>query len=147
MVEYLALDPGESTGYAMFKSDGDVEDFGTLKGRPALYEFLEHIVPSTVKVVVIEDYTLYPWKGKEQSWSKLDTVRYIGAIEFWAHKRLTQVVFQPPNIKSIAYMWAGIKVPKNHDHSHQTDAYVHGVYYLQKQGIRKPQQARRDNEA
>jgi len=144
-VKYLSIDPGNSTGYALFDSAGDINDFGTLSGgRGTLYEFLHHAVPETVEVVIIEDYTLYPWKAMNQAWSKLDTVRFIGAIEFWAAERLIRVEFQPPNVKSIAYMWAGIKPPKNHALSHETDAYVHGVYYLQKAGVRKPQQARRD---
>lgn len=139
VVKYLAIDPGESTGWATFKEDGNLGQMGTLRGREPVYEKLSELAPS---VIIMENYKLYPWLAKEQSWSPFETVRIIGAVEYYAYLHNAQVILQDPSIKSIGYLWAGIKKPKNHALSHESDAYVHGVYYLQKQGIRKPQQGR-----
>lgn len=136
---YLALDPGDTTGWAQFEEDGKGVTFDSFYGKEKLYEFLDAAAP---QVIICEDYKLFPWKAANQSWSRLDTVRAIGAIEYWAYLHNAKVIFQDPKIKSIGYMWAGIPKPKNHSESHHVDAYVHGVYFLQKAGIRKPQQGR-----
>jgi hypothetical protein len=147
---YLSIDPGISTGYATFKANGDLIRTGTLRdGKTELYPFLETL-DSDMMVdylgrpldIIVENYRLYPWKSMSQSWSSLETVRFIGAIDFWASRWDFPVHLQDPQVKGIAYKWAGLTVPKNHDMSHETDAFVHGVYFLQKAGIRKPQQGR-----
>lgn len=149
---YLSLDPGLSTGYATFDANGDLITFGTLKGGSEdLYPFLRRLVFKLAldfsleyKLdVIIEDYKLYPWKAMSQVWDSLETVRLIGAVQFWANLHEFPVHLQEPNVKGIAYKWAGISVPKNHALSHETDAFVHGVYYLQKAGIRRPQQGKK----
>ena len=139
MPKYLAIDPGESTGWATFNESGDVIGFGTAKGREAVYSKLAEV---EAEVIIMEDYRLYPWKSKEQSWSPFETVRVIGAVEYHGYLHQARIVLQEPGIKAIGYKWAGLTKPKNHALSHETDAYVHGVYYLQKAGIRKPQQGR-----
>lgn len=140
---YLALDPGISTGYATFRDNGDLIRTGTLRnGAEELYPFLNLINPLVPFDVIVENYRLYPWKAMQQSWATLETVRFIGAVDFWAKQQGITVHLQDPNIKGIGYKWAGIKVPKNHDLSHETDAFVHGVYFLQKAGIRKPMQGK-----
>ena len=144
---YLSLDPGLSTGYATFDAVGDLITFGTLKGGSEdLYPFLRTLksdVGPYTKEIIIEDYKLYPWKAMSQVWDSLETVRLIGAVQFWADMNGYPVHLQEPNVKGIAYKWAGITVPKNHALSHETDAFVHGVYFLQKAGIRRPQQGRK----
>lgn len=142
---YLAIDPGISTGYATFRANGDLIRTGTLrKGKEELYPFLAKLEPERDMTldIVVENYRLYPWKAMAQSWDSLETVRFIGAIDLWATWCKYSVHLQDPQVKSIAYKWAGITKPKNHDMSHETDAFVHGVYYLQKAGIRRPQQGR-----
>jgi hypothetical protein len=141
---YLAIDPGKQTGYAWFKDDGNVDFTGKVKEYDAAFDWLKSIDFSKLKAVIVEDFRLYSWKSQEQSWSRLETVKLIGAIEVFAKLGGAPVVLQGANIKSIGYMYAGLKVPKNHDMSHETDAFVHGVYYLQRNGIRAPQQGRRD---
>jgi len=137
-VKYLALDPGNATGWATFAADGSAVGFGTWHGKKEVYNGL---LPD-LKAVIIENFKLYPWKSMEQAWSQLDTVRIIGAVEHYCYLNELELVFQDPSVKAIAYKWAGMTPPKNHKLSHETDAYVHGVYYLQKAGIRTPQQGR-----
>lgn len=136
---YLCIDPGETSGWATFKEDGSGDKFGEVRGREAIYSLLTKVQPRTL---IVEDFELFPWKSRDQAFSKFETVRVIGAIEFWAYVKGVSLILQMPNIKSIAYMWAGVQKAGSHKDSHERDAYVHGVYYLQKAGIRQPQQGR-----
>ena len=141
---YLALDPGDTSGWAKFNEDGSGNGFDNVHGKAALFQLLEDTAPS---LIICEDYKLFPWKAANQSWSKLDTVRSIGAVEHYAWLRWgadweKHIIYQDPKIKGVGYMWAGIPKPKAKSESHYADAYVHGVFYLQKNGIRKPQQGR-----
>lgn len=134
---FLALDPGKSTGYAYFKANGEYLAGGTIRGYESAYEWFQTIPWNQLDSVIVEDFRLYTWKAQQQSWSRLETVKLIGAVEILGKMNNIPVVLQSPAHKPIAYMWAGLKVPKNHDMSHETDAFVHGVYYLQKHGVRR----------
>lgn len=92
------------------------------------------------KVIIMEDWITR--QGINLGGDRMEVVRVIGFIEHWAMLHDAEVHFQPNTIKPIGYKWAGIVKPKNHSQSHETDAYVHGVYFLQKRGIRKPQQGK-----
>ena len=133
---YLALDPGKTTGWASFDKEGNAIRYGQA-AKEEVYDLLD---AQAAKVLIVEDFELFPWKSKDMPFDTLVAVRVIGALDHWAYKNQAQIVLQKPNIKSIGYMWAGITKPKNHAMSHGPDAYVHGVYYLQKNKIRKPQQ-------
>lgn len=122
-----AFDPGESTGWVVLDKEGNVLATGIARGREKLYEVLEKI-GEPPEVVVIEEFTLFQHKSKQQSGSKMETTRVIGVIEAWARK--SKVVFQRPNIKPIAEMWTGHKPSSNHKNSHHIDALNHGMYYL-----------------
>lgn len=135
-VHYLSLDPGKTTGWASFDAQGNAVRFGQAT-KEELYALLTEQNP---KVLIVEDFELFPWKSKDMPFDQLIAVRVIGAIDYWAWDHKVEVVLQKPNIKTIGYMWAGMEKPKNHAISHGPDAYVHGVYYLQKNKIRKPQQ-------
>lgn len=145
-VVYLALDPGDNTGWATFDASGNLVNQGlspSHAGREGLYKLLQEWHQfEKLKIIICEDYLLYPWKGKEQSWSPMDTVRVIGVIEYWCFLTGRQLVLQNASIKSQGYRYAGMKETKNKLASHAENAYIHGVYYLQKFGIRKPQQGR-----
>lgn len=133
---YLALDPGHTTGWATFDVSGNSTGLGDVSGRQGLYDLLaEH---ADVDTVIVEDWRTNP--DVRLGGDPLATVRYIGVVEYWAHINGITLVEQPNTVKSIAYLWAGIKKPKAKAMTHQADAYVHGVYYLQKNGVRRPQQ-------
>lgn len=138
---YLAIDPGETTGWATFNQEGKPQQFDKVKGREAVYVLLQSVQPT---VLIVEDFNLFPWKARDQAFSSFEAVRVIGAIELWAWAKGATVVLQKPNIKSIGYKWAGLPTATQHKDSHERDAYVHGVYYLQSNGILKPQQLRRN---
>ncbi len=134
-MKYLSLDPGHSTGWATFKENGDADKFGTVTSRVAVYDLLREQAPD---LIIMEDWITK--QGVALGGDKLETVRVIGAVEFYVYLRKIPLVLQPNTVKSIAYKWAGMVPPKRKSLTHEADAYVHGVYYLQKQGIRRPQQ-------
>lgn len=132
---YLALDPGGSTGWCTFDTNGDLITMGTCKTRQQIYDLLKRIKPSTI---IMED-----WISRDKTpfgGDRMETIRVIGAIEFYCHIRQIPLHEQPNTIKPIGYMWAGIPKAKAKSDSHERDAYIHGVFFLQKAGIRKPQQ-------
>jgi len=122
----LALDPGDTTGYAMCEDNGTLIGYGSVDKKA----FFVHLLATEPSLFIVENFKIRP--GVNFSWNEMNTIRIIGAIEFRAFELGVKVVFQEPAIKSIGYKWAGIKVPKDHDLSHATDAYAHLVHYNHK---------------
>lgn len=137
MAKYLAFDPGVSTGWAAFDEKGDVVEKGIIRGLSDLIEWLDdrEDIP---EVVICESYAVFQKKAMAHTGSKLETSQAIGMIKAKAlGKWKAEYVEQPSSILSIAVLWSGVKLPGNHDKSHDIAAYNHGVYYLQKNGIRQ----------
>lgn len=132
---YLALDPGGSTGWATFTEDGHGITMGTCKTREKVYDLLKDTNPS---FIIIEDWITR--KDVHLGGDRLEVVRVIGAVEFYAYIKRIPIVHQPNTIKPIGYKWAGLSKAGSKKDSHERDAYVHGVYFLQKRGLRKLQQ-------
>lgn len=138
---YLSLDPGNNTGWATFDENGNSTGYGSVHDRESVYSTLTAV---QAKALIVEDFKLYPWKSTQQAWSSLETVRVLGAIEFWAYAKQCPIHFTSPTNLKIGMMWAGLRVPKGHIPDEQS-AYAHGVWWLQKNGIRNPQQFRNTN--
>ena len=132
----LAIDPGESSGWATYSATGEFQDAGICRSREGVYDLLKEVGP--VAKVVIEDYRLFSHKAVQQSGSRLETVRVIGAIESWAAINDSEVILQPASIKSIAQKWSGIVPKGSHKNTHHIDAMLHGHYYLQRTEVIKP---------
>lgn len=134
---YLALDPGETTGFAFFDDQGIIIEMGQFK-QAQQQEWLAANIEPTLKGVVCEDYRNHG-HTQQKKWSRNQTSKNIGAIEMICTLRGVPVFLQPNTVKKIGYMWGGLEgPPSNHAISHQYDAYAHGVYWLQRMGIRKP---------
>lgn len=133
---YLAIDPGKSTGWATFNENGAGARNGVVYSRVDVYGLLTKVQP---KFLIVEDFALFPWKSNAQAWSKFEEVRVIGAIEFWAFVKQVPMELQPSSVLAIATKWAGLKIPKGHLPD-EMSAYSHGVYYLQRHGLRSLQQ-------
>lgn len=139
----LAIDPGETNGWAVLDGFGKPLGFGQ-GNMEQLYNFCKHferVYGSEPGTVVIESYRVLPTARslKANVGTKLRTVEAIGIIKGFCLEWNCTVVEQEPGIKPIGYKWAGLKPPKNHKYSHQTDALVHGYYYLVKSGAVKVQ--------
>lgn len=137
MHSYVALDPGETTGWATFDENGEVLKYGQFH-QTEQTKVLTELIHDKVKAVIIEDYQNYAWK-QQKRWSRNQTSKNIGAIEMLCEMRNIPYHLQPANIKSIGYKFAGLgEAPSNHSISHQYDAVAHGTYWLRVNGILKP---------
>src|SRR5687767_6290976 len=90
---FLALDPGLHTGWALWKSDGGFIDMGTIHGEKELHDFLAGL-PSTIEVVIIEDFVLFKNKAVKQAGSKMPAPKAIAQIETFARLWEAKIVKQ-----------------------------------------------------
>lgn len=144
----LALDPGETTGYAIFYCVGwevRLIKYGQLpctpleKGIEAIREVIKETqqissrdVPACDVRVVYEDYKVYAWKANAHSWESLHTPQLIGCIRMACKDNnipvSTQMAQQPKGFVTDEklHQWGfyqkGVK--------HARDAIRHGLYYL-----------------
>jgi len=137
---YAAFDPGNTTGWATFDVHGKIMDHGQITdGVEGVTSFIMEL-EFTPRVVIIESYMVRPddHSIKANVGSKMETVQVIGVLRGWAYAKKAEVVMQQPQVKKIAELQAGFKVKGAHKDSHWQDAVLHGVYYLNKIGKRKP---------
>lgn len=130
---YLAIDPGVSTGYATFDSKGTLLSKGILRSLDELMDFLQEQSP--IDTIICEDYRVYGHKAKAHTGSRVETVQAIGMVKVYANKWGAKLVLQPASILPIAQKFSGINLPSNHKLSHDFAALNHGIYYLTKEGI------------
>lgn len=135
---YLALDPGLHTGWATWDEAGVPITMGTVHSYEALHDLLAAF-PTTIKVVVIEDFVLFKHKARSQSGSKMPAPKAIGQIETFARLWGAKIVKQPSHIKAIAEHSVGGISTKGMAkiRTHMWDAYNHGNYYLIQSGVKK----------
>lgn len=133
----LALDPGETTGTAVF----DVLDISVgvtgdqIKTWPiesAVENLANLLYRVSPRIVVMESYQVYEWKTDTHSWSNIPTLQVIGCIQTLCIQREIPFRFQTAQIaktfvtdeKLEAWgMWhKGLR--------HGRDATRHGCYYL-----------------
>jgi hypothetical protein len=134
---YLALDPGETTGWAKFDENGELLKFGQYTQGDQT-QWLSENLTSSLKAVICEEYRIYN-KSRQRNWSRNRTSKNEGAVEFLCDLRQVPFFLQPASVKKIGYKWAGLgEAPTNHAISHQYDAVAHGTYWLRQRGILKP---------
>jgi hypothetical protein len=134
---YLALDPGETTGWAKFDINGELLAYGQFK-QAEQTKWITDNMSSTLKGVICEEYRIYNPK-KQKRWSRNQTSKNEGAFELLAALRNIPFYLQPANVLSIGLKYAGIgELPSNHAISHQYCAIAHGTYWLRTNGILKP---------
>lgn len=131
---YLAIDPGETIGWATFDDAGWLLEMGQSRFENFTEDF-GTLLHSELRHVIVEDYRNYGHM-QQKRWSRNDTSKVIGKIELLADLRGVPVTLQPANKYSIGAMWGGFDIPKNHSISHQFVAAAHGVFWLQTNGVR-----------
>ena len=134
---YIALDPGGTTGYATFNSEGKSRDIEYL----AMDEVRERVMQDIWDAIAIicEDWRLRPEMAKHFYWSQMPTAKLIGWVEGVCYMRSIPFVLQGAQIKSTGYKhWGKKPLPKSNPMNHAYDAVVHGREYLIKQKVIKP---------
>jgi hypothetical protein len=135
----LALDPGETTGWAIFEStveDVQMKGCGQVKTWP-LEIGLNLIDPLVRKLsdlpftVVLESYRVYEWKSDSHSWSDVPTLQVIGAIKTLCiqrrmpyYEQTAQVAKQfvtDEKLETWGFYKPGLR--------HARDAMRHGCYF------------------
>lgn len=158
-MKLLAIDPGESTGWATFTTDAPRNALpGIEAGTHDLWEFI-HSLSTAVQVygivphahdpelaqqlrgvnhVAIEDWALYPWELPNLGWDKCRTARGIGALEFVCQSAGVPYTMQPASIKDAAEGLGAEELFYRplHENRHQNDAIRHGLYWLATHGQR-----------
>jgi len=134
-VSLLCLDPGETTGYAIFHGS-KLTSWGqtaTVNKDDLLWNNLEEILMSQEHdFVVCENYRVYQHKLDRHSFSAIPTLRLIGAIDYhcWKHHRPVQYQMASQakafvtdrKLKEWGFWKEGMK--------HSRDAIRHGLYFL-----------------
>lgn len=127
---YLACDPGKATGWATWDSEGIWLDMGTAWSHDELHDLLANF-PTSIKVVIVEDFKLFRNKALKQTGSRMPASLSIGQIETFAKLWGAVLIKQPSGIKPIAEKLTGQKTGGlTHSKTHVIDAYNHGEYYL-----------------
>jgi hypothetical protein len=132
----ISVDPGETTGIAYWTDSGQFLHRETLT-QDELYDKLEQL--SDVAAIVCEDYRLRQGKQMAQTGSRFVAVQIIGALKAYARRVKAKFILQSPQVLTVAALHSQVKRPSNHAKSHDIDAYNHGFYYFETQGLLKPQ--------
>lgn len=152
---WLCLDPGETTGWSIWKGDRLLGG-----GQTPMWEFADDVWSALtvnegplgakadghlhdgiaaddnvgdIELVVCEKFALYPWEAKNLHWEEFRTVQLIGAIFFMCRQRDVELHKQSASIKERAQAGGAqeLFVRPLHENRHQNDSIMHGFYYLQ----------------
>ena len=143
----LAIDPGKTTGWARYPLYPDARVLplvGEWCSAPDLTgqlctiaaELLKFPAPYYLRVVVVEDFRLHPWKAAALSWSDMPAPQVIGYVKvLCATQNVSPLVMQQPSAKAAVpnallkrLGWYACTRGK----PHARDALRHLVYYIMK---------------
>jgi len=127
----VALDPGETTGYATF-IDGKFSFTRQIDTKNNYKELMCEIIHFNSPLLVYEDYKIYPGLAKMHTLSGVPTLKLIGAIEFMCLMNNYQVFTQMAStakgfvtdekLKGWGFYLKG--------KPHSMDALRHGLHFL-----------------
>lgn len=133
----LAVDPGDTTGLALFFEDGH-ESMRWQLGYSETIDWLAlRAQDFDITTVLYEDYRLRKGRALQQSGSKLLATRVIGALDLHAAIQGIDIMPLPVDAHIIGSMWSGVKPPSDHSKSHEIDAYNIGIWWLVKNDLIK----------
>jgi hypothetical protein len=148
-VKWISLDPGESTGYAVWEGlepgappleagTASLRDVVTAIGSDG---YVDPLISPTAgdlallfhgwRLLVVEDWALYPWELENLAWDKCRTARGIGALEYIAWTSGRDITLQPASIKEAAERGGAEEffMSPREENRHANDAIRHGVYF------------------
>jgi len=128
----LAIDPGETTGYAVFtegKYVADGEITIKLDNLKQIWNLIHKLKPD---VVVCEDYIVYGSKVKMHAWNRLVTPQIIGVIRYTCEAKQVPLYMQ---MASTAKGFCNDNKLKewsfwSKGNIHAKDAIKHACYFL-----------------
>jgi len=130
----LSLDPGETTGFAVFER-GHLGKCLHLRTKPidegvdGLNSLIGAIKPD---VIVYESYRVYGWKTEQHAYSDLHTPQLIGAIQTIA--RLKSIPVHSQSAQVAKQFCTDMKLKEwgvyERGFKHGRDAVRHGCYFL-----------------
>lgn len=123
----LVVDPGDTTGYALFYDDGELYEKGQADFNKML-EMLSNVIH--IERIVVEDYRLRAGKQAQQTGSRFQAVQVIGALKYHAYLHNIEFELATVQAKTLGSMYSGVKPPSDHKKSHEIDAYNIGIYWL-----------------
>lgn len=134
----LCLDPGHTTGWALFEGL-ELKEFGQLDTPEVngvlipMMEFFKAREP--LNDLIYEDYRVYGWRAKHHAFSELHTAKLIGVIEAVAQSIVGLNIYK--QMASVAKQWAKDEFLKEWGFFQQTvgqkharDAVRHGCYFV-----------------
>ena len=133
---YLAVDPGEGSGWATFAENGMPTDFGNVYGDVNGVTDLFETFQTPPKVVIIELFRIL--KPEDFRMSRLPTLQTVGAVRSYARRVGAMLIGQEPAINNIAENWSNLRPHGAHSKQHFVLAFNHGWYYLQKEKVVVP---------
>ena len=132
---FIAIDPGETTGLAYF-SDAKLVRTEQVDTKKLDYDtciYIKNCITSfNPAIIVMEEYRIFSWRSKQHSWSHLHTSQLIGFITgTCALKQIPVHMQTPQNAKGF------VTNDKLKDwnmyvkgQTHSRDAIRHGCFYL-----------------
>lgn len=131
----IALDPGETTGYAIF--EGISLKHCSMIKTPTVYEGVKELQPILIKditlecAIVCEDYRVYGWKAQSHINEELHTPKLIGAIETMCMLRSKDVHKQTAHVAKTFADDAKLRFWGLHQKGmrHANDAIRHALYF------------------
>jgi hypothetical protein len=134
---YLVLDPGDTTGVALFGAKGTLLSSNQIDGIAEVGYYLEQMLRVDKHACIrclYESYKVFPWV--KQGGSDVPAAQVIGIIKYLCSKYGVPYEEIDPKFKRIGYAWSGKKPPSNHAISHGPDAEALGEYWLRKNKVK-----------
>jgi hypothetical protein len=132
---FLAIDPGEMTGWALFNMEGTPIQMGSVLYGKDLYELLQTYDPD---FFVVEEFMLRTKRAAGNSnmhytkeWDRVYAARAIGYVEARAHELRVMVHYQQPSVMEATAKKFGLPTKGLRKAQHQIDAVIHGYYFAE----------------
>jgi hypothetical protein len=132
---YLFVDPGLTTGWAVFSPEGKFLHLNQVFGIEEFGELLERIiVERRFLAIVAESYIINP--KVKQGGSDVPSAQVIGIMKHLCRKYLIPYDDIEPRHTTVGYRWSGTVQPSNHAVSHGPDARAIGEFWLRRKKIK-----------
>lgn len=129
-MKLIGIDPGVTTGWASYDTERWSGLCGECRGLEDVRNVLDAYLPD---VVVLEQFRLFPWKAKQQSWSNMPAAEISGIVDLWCRDHMVVLCRQTPGLrKTVPNEWLkalGLWKPSR-GKPHARDAAKHLASYI-----------------